>query len=127
MRVFGIIGDHSDTCAELASRNSPSLHGVSLWTESAAIAIVLPNLWTECESTQKYRNLWTESARECCKLWLTVWQVRMVLMVHVYSIESVLAVTRSHSHTAIIWETLRETYEAYVLYCFVRSPDCSTH
>lgn len=51
---------------------------------------------------------------------LQTYAVRMVLMVPIYSVESLLAVTRTHPSSAIVWETLRESYEAFVIYCFVR-------
>lgn len=41
-------------------------------------------------------------------------------MVPIYSVESLLALQAEDKKTVIVWETLRETYEAYVIYCFVR-------
>jgi len=44
----------------------------------------------------------------------------MMLMVPIYSVESYMALQADDKDAVIVWETLRETYEAYVIYCFVR-------
>jgi hypothetical protein len=74
---------------------------------------------------------------------LQVYTVRMLLMVPIYAVEAVhisdlrgsawvrerltggapsqsILALRAGGHWVVAWETLRETYEAYAIYCFVR-------
>eukprot|EP00658_Telonema_sp_P-2_P026248 TRINITY_DN20588_c0_g2_i2.p1 TRINITY_DN20588_c0_g2~~TRINITY_DN20588_c0_g2_i2.p1 ORF type:complete len:583 (+),score=114.23 TRINITY_DN20588_c0_g2_i2:36-1784(+) len=95
-------------CAIVAAHNSrPNV------APEAALALVVAACLVSASTIVSHAREWRQPG-------LQILAVRIVLMVPIYSIESILAVTRTHSHTAIIWETLRESYEAFALWCFVR-------
>ena len=75
------------------------------------------DMFTACACCVSGISIWAH-LRHWVQPRLQVNAVRMILMVPIYSIESALAL-RAGKY-AVIWETLRETYEAFAIYCFVR-------